>query len=860
MAGEKSSGGKHSTGPLEASDEISFNINPQPPSKTTSLFNPNTWDGNATRHVGFVIDESKPNLRPSWSKILSPTLSTTFYSLGKAHNLPLHSMVSCYQTQPSFVDRQMRLMVNNVSPLSRADVAADNRGAFGSRAQSWAKGVIKTNSFGKEPYAMEVTSSRGPRKGRLLPFDPHSLHPGSRVLPPDTPALFQTSYTKGQNSYSNKPEIMSVTYDCSEYAKHAGLMPSSTMLDGLEKVIGAGHLVFGLSSIIDPRGVSIKDLIEVDNAPLDRTNMASLVKRGLEVLKKRKLLLEKVQADKDDPSLTQQLFTLNRSLKPSCSLVVFIIPNFLKRKAWIDMTNRHFAHNQVSEVAIQKVRILEMAEGSCNKDNVARVKGLLARHVDEWRVPDFQEAHQLFSGIGPFTELVPQEDSEPELHLPEPDTYLTRDTNHHHTNQLLVISLSLSSRSLAQVPSSEVNQDKSSRPKLGTERLGSLLLSFHKSRAEEAEKTLGKFMPQMNPGAVEEVACADARLTALRITMDMKEDYKADVIEYLNDAGLNQLFRAGDWDALHQDKDDAHTRTILFRSSHNPQHDTMLALDPNIQYHTTTHGIMRIKSHLSTIKLITQASQINKQFKKVEGQEGKQVDKRGERAIFQAILDNEGLHWIGLPASAPSRRGANPWAALSPVALTRHFPGSVSSHRIIIKGLAPSWTPGMLKKALGDFKISEAAQKEAQWAVRLDTGVGGAMGLHVVIAHDSVQDLEGSSMVYDRFILTELSILGGEAQVQLRGPLFAKEFERNAHDVKARLQEAIKGGFLSPAPAPSQVVLAMRQAGDKTSEISSMPPPRTRAPPNSLASAVPFFFKSRILLPVTRLSPRNFPA
>jgi len=414
MPGGKSSGGKHSKGPPEASDEFSFKIKPQPSSKTINLFDPNKWDGSVARHVGFIIDKSKPNSRPVWSKIFSPTLSATFYSLGKAHNLPLHSMVSCYQTQSSFVDRQSRLMVNNVSPLSRADVAADNRGDFGSRGQAWASGMVRTNSYGKEPYAMEVSGSRGPKKGRLLSYDPHALHPGSRILPVDSPALFQTAYTKGQNSYSNKPEIMSVTYDCSGYAKHAGIMPSSEMIDQLEKKIGAAHLVFGLSSIIDPRGVSIKDLVEVDTDPLDRTNMVSLVKRGLEVLKRRKLLLvalnEKEQSDDGNAARVEQIFAIDRTLKAlpqntlanNVPLVIFIIPNFLKRKAWIDMTNRHFAHNQVSEVAIQKVRILEMAEGMCNRDNIARVKGLMARHVEEWRVPDFQEAHQLFSGVGPF--------------------------------------------------------------------------------------------------------------------------------------------------------------------------------------------------------------------------------------------------------------------------------------------------------------------------------------------------------------------------------------------------------------------------------------------------------------------------
>jgi len=333
-----------------------------------------------------------------------------------------------------------------------------------------------------------------------------------------------------------------------------------------------------------------------------------------------------------------------------------------------------------------------------------------------------------------------------ELYSPEPDTYTTRDTNPHHTNHLLVISLSPASRSLAQVPSSEVRCDKQKKPTLGAERLPSLLLTYHKAREEEAGKTLRLAMPEMKASALEEIACVDARLTGFRITLaGMSKDYKAEVIGYLNDAGLNQLFHAGDWDALHQDKDDCSIRTILFRSSFNPQHDTMLTLDPNIQYHTITHGIMRIKSQLSTIELISQAKLINKHHKIVENKEGKQEDKRGERAMFQAIQDGENLHWIGPPASTPTRRGANPWAALSSAAAALSVPAGLSSHRIIIKGPAPSWAPKMLRKALTDFKLSEEAQKVARWATRLDTGNENAMGLHVVIAHDSVQGMEGSS-------------------------------------------------------------------------------------------------------------------
>ena len=315
MSGEKGSGENSSSGPHKAPEGEIFSFNPLPPSITSTLFDPKKWDGSLTRHVGIVMEKSKPDDPQRWVKIHSPTLSTTFFAQGKALKLPLYSMVTGAQSAPLFLDNQRQLMLTNVRPLARANVVDDNRGAYGSRAQTWCKGSIKINRFGKGFYAIEVTGPRGPRSGRLLPFDPSTLLPGSQVLPPDTPALFQTSYIMGQNPYSNcKPEVISVTYDYSEYAKQAGIMPSFQMLDELECKVGTAHLVFGLSPAIDPRGISILDLVELDNEPLDRTNMVSLVKRGLKVLKKRQVRLMRLAENDESSALALEIRAINHSL------------------------------------------------------------------------------------------------------------------------------------------------------------------------------------------------------------------------------------------------------------------------------------------------------------------------------------------------------------------------------------------------------------------------------------------------------------------------------------------------------------------------------------------------------------------
>ena len=172
--------------------------------------------------------------------------------------------------------------------------------------------------------------------------------------------------------------------------------------------------------------------------------------------------------------------------------------------------------------------------------------------------------------------------------------------------------MSPEARSLARVAGYEVRLGKAANAKLGVKRHPSLLLTYSRGRAAVAGKVLRSFMPDMQAKAIEEVTCADERLTALRITLPgASQKYIDEVINFLNDPTLNQLFHAGDWEALHQDEDDATTRTILCRSGFTPPHAVMLLLDPKIQYRAIRHGIIRIISNLDTSILLTRQRQIN---------------------------------------------------------------------------------------------------------------------------------------------------------------------------------------------------------------------------------------------------------
>ena len=707
MSGKKGSGKNLPSGEILAREAEKLTINPLPPSQTSHLFDPHAWDGAPTRHVGLVVSKSSQGSRVAWIKIFSPTLNTNFYSRNNTHT-PIHTMVTCYQTQSSFFDNRLQLMVNNVSPLSRAEVITDNKGGNGARAQTWGQGWVKSMSFGKGRYGIDVKGSNGAVRSRLLPFDPSTLHQGSQILPPGSPVFFQTAFVPhGKKVADGKPEVMSLTYDTSRYHVHAGPMPSHKLLDHVEEKLGTAHLLFGIDELIDPRGVSIEDLVKLDDPSLDRTNLASLVTKGLKVLLARldRLKLDPA-ADKPRSKVGKAIFainntTYNHSTKP---LVIFATPNFFTRKTWLDMTNRHFSHNHTSNVIIHKVRILEMVGASLNALNVGREAGLLGRHTEEWRVPDHQDAHQLFSGAGPFTQITdtitPPSSSSPSSSAAssppsQSNTRSLHDTNHHENHQLLVTSLSPTSRSLAEVPGTLVTTEKEVLTELGEERNPSLLVVFGRYRAEFALKALRDIQADMHVSMTEDVHCADTRMRALRLSLPGAcKAYIEDMVSILNDPSLDLLLHAGDYDSLHQDTDDDITRTLLCKSGYNPSRELMLTIDPNIQYRLITQGIMRIISKLDTTTLITSLRTANEAFKATD----KQEDKRGERAIFQAVNDDKGLHWVGTPPSPPTRRGANPWQNMaSTVFEVLQPPVLAGKHRVIIKGPAPSWTPKMLK-------------------------------------------------------------------------------------------------------------------------------------------------------------------
>ena len=214
--------------------------------------------------------------------------------------------------------------------------------------------------------------------------------------------------------------------------------------------------MLGCPSLINPCGVSFRDLVRLGDSgsSLDQISLDTLILKGLEVLKNR--LAESTEALESSPSTHDAAAhsLLSRTLHAHThgdGLVVFLVPSFHSRKIWIQLVNRHFNNQAEGSLPICKVRILEKVGWELNVHNTPRETGLLSRHVDEWRVSDFQESYQLFPHFGPFARLREGGMERVEGRSPEHLTYLLENITD-HLFQLLVISLSPLSHSIPVVP------------------------------------------------------------------------------------------------------------------------------------------------------------------------------------------------------------------------------------------------------------------------------------------------------------------------------------------------------------------------------------------------------------------------
>ena len=692
-----------------------------------------------------------------WVKILCPTLSTFFYCSGK-HILKLEKggWVSFKRAGRVSINGDYLLGATAVRHLSREEILEDNSGSVGAgRCQTWAQGTVRSinGKIFQPRHAVEFLTPQHQGRPQLISYEAATLVEGSQFLPPGSPVFFQAAVKnnkpnnkKKKNETFERPtsaEIFSLVYDKTRYAEHAGALPSAGTLGRIEGTVGKAHILLGSSSAIDPRAVSILDLTTGDDSPIEGASLDSLLKRALVILEDRRAqFIENLKHDQSNTTATK-IEQIERTLKAHENLTplhIFVSPNFISRKKWIDTINRHFNFGGDSRVKVGRVRIMEMASPTLNEANTDRITGLGARQMAEWHGADYQESHQLFRNSGPFVTLSPiSQDGLMETGLDEDVTYTTTNTRHHLTNQILLITLSPLTPSRETVPCTVVDLAGEDRPatiELDLTQKPSLLIVYWLDRCEQAQKLLRTLVDRMGISFSEEVEHIDKRKKAVRVYMPgAGEGYLDDAVEFINNPEAEKLLHAGRWDKLHQDEDDWEARTLYCKAGFNPAHELLEFLDPDIQYLAITHGILRIFSRLATADLLKNMREYNKRelplqkFKK---------NQRGDTATFQAINDAGGIHWAGPPPTPFTRRGNNAWGGLKslngPISIKQH------THRIMISGPAPSWTNKNLWTVMEAYGISQEAMAEARWATAEDKA-----GTFIEVSHDSVKDMQADA-------------------------------------------------------------------------------------------------------------------
>ena len=288
---------------------------------------------------------------------------------------------------------------------------------------------------------------------------------------------------------------------------------------------------------------------------------------------------------------------------------------------------------------------------------------------------------------------------------PEHLTYLLEDTPPSRLlpSQLLVVSLSPHSPSIPVVPCTLVEEGVTTTlPNLGLSRLPSFLLDYPRTEEFTSHNLLQGILGEVAHNGYQPFDHPDTRRVGARLTLrEADSDCMNRFITIINGTKSSAL-RAGLWDELHQDNDDAFTRTVLCKAGLTPDLSLLLRLDPKIQFRVLQQGSLRLYSQLPTSTLVDMMKGVNAACQSLDSG----TYTRGERNPFQAVFDADGITWVGSPATAPPRRDQRAWTGrgLSNPALT-----PVSKHRIIITGPAPNWTDKMIKTVLTDLGVGGAA-------------------------------------------------------------------------------------------------------------------------------------------------------
>ena len=636
-----------------------------------------------------------------------------------------------------------------------------------------------------QPQLCVIEIGEGSDRPTRISTPVQALLPGSGSYPKGTLVRFQTVFSPpdhGPNK-SGTVRLAYLKYDYEQADQHLRCLPSESMLKEVEKRVGRYTIHIGGSGILDPRSIPATELADHLDHHI-RPSLTELIQTSLVILKERQECLEKTRSTVEWGHCQDQLSVHSDSLSQSISqltdrkqIIILFSPNLYTTRSIITMTNRFYSRQQ--DFCIDRVVLVDRAPRDASVLNLSREYGLLTCVSDQWRAADRQSEHLLLAGCGPYVNIRNRDHDAHGGNL-----FAVENAKDTEEDQLLTIVLESDGPGVLGVQTTRFDLRQDGDYSVGEELdptcRPSILLTHWRTRSTEAQNLLGPFLGRLDHDVVPHPH-PDSRKYCQRVIFDSLTPTQLDgIIRCLNQPLLNQLFHAGDYDALLQEADSSKVRTLVCKAGHLPPIEALLRVDENMQTRPIVHGLVRLYTELTTEELVTELRKQNDACLKGTGKEWR----AGALSPYQAILDDRGTHWICEVATPPPRRGTfrgwgSPTITVSP-----------KMDLLVLKGPVPSWPRDNIRKVLGDLGVEDNEISQARWAT-LDDG-----SHRIVLPKTKANQSVGGYKYYKGFVLVEL----GELPIGMtysKGKLVFRTCQVGKNPITTSMQEldeaALKG-------------------------------------------------------------------
>ena len=588
----------------------------------------------------------------------------------------------------------------------------------------WLVGRVHSVISSHPVRTITIETTHGFKRPTLTSFRLDTLHPQSKVFPKGTPVKFLTYYSPpNPDNKKGQSKLADLVIDNSREDTLLENQPARKMIDLVSDRHGQPTLMLGVHPLQDIRGIGPLDLLDLNTKP-EWPSIQEMVAGALGILEKRiKKIKELIDTETQDDihkstseldNKHDQLLSTIDTIKNHKPITLFVTPNSINRKTWINIASKSLSGRERGGFNITKIILFDKVHKQVNTVNVRREAGLLQGMVDRWKTDDLQTAHHIYAAETPFVKIS-EDDQGTWRTTSYHDNYLTQ-------YQLLTVVMETggvgvlgATATRTVVPTNGLETDQREDLDLGVLReYPSLTITYRRTRGKAAREAIARSLGPLSP---EYTPCPhpDPRMISVRAIFNNEniDTKQLNLLsKTLNSTSLNHLLHATNFDLLHQDKDNSLVRTLLCRAGHSPPLEALLKMDPDMQVRYIDSGVLRIFSTLSTDELICKMRLQNKVWLDTDPPRGR--TRTGELSTYQVLLDDQGANWIGEEASPPPsfQEGPDPW--LGGGGSLTDSPGW-GVYDYSLTGISPAWTQDSLNKVLNAFGIPSCVKSNMKW-------------------------------------------------------------------------------------------------------------------------------------------------